>query len=83
MILNYSLIHYLDFLSSNFFNEFSKKDNGQGISRIIYATILILSVMESLEVYPTNSIIMIIIIILTVVSILLIESYSDILEHDN
>lgn len=62
--------------------NFLKNIYTRGISRIIYATILVLSVMESMEDYPTNSVIIIVIIILTVVSILLIESYSDVLEHD-
>lgn len=61
---------------------FLRKLYGEGISRILYSTILVISVMESLDGYPTNSLVVILLILLTVISILLIESYSHILEED-
>lgn len=62
--------------------NFLKKVYGEGISRILYSTILVMSVMESLDGYPTNSFVVLLLILLTVVSIILIESYSHLLEHD-
>jgi ABC-type Fe3+ transport system permease subunit len=62
--------------------HFLRKIYGEGISRILYSTILVISVMESLDDYPTNSFAIMVIILLTVISILLIESYSHLLEED-
>ena len=62
--------------------NFLKKVYGEGISRILYSTILVISVMESLDGYPTNSFVVLLLILLTVVSIILIESYSHLLEED-
>lgn len=62
--------------------NFLKKLYGEGISRILYSTILVISVMESLDGYPTNSFVVLLLILLTVISIILIESYAHLLEED-
>lgn len=54
----------------------------RGISKILYSTILLLSVMEGFENYPTNSFIIIGVIILTAFSIMVMETFAHILEHD-
>lgn len=52
------------------------------ISKILYSTVLLLSVMEGFENYPTNSFTIIGVVILTALSIMVMESFAHILEHD-
>ncbi|SRR5690606_5865262 len=61
-----------------FISKFFKR----GISKILYSTILILSVMEGFENYPANSFVIIAIIVSTALSIIIMESFAHTLEHD-
>jgi hypothetical protein len=62
--------------------KFFKNIFSKGISRILYSTVLLLSVMEGFENYPTNSFVIIGVIILSALSIMIMESFAHILEHD-